>query len=247
MKTNRKTFIKTSALAGLAVITGGIEPLTAAPVSSSSNDLKPSDGKFTLPPLGYAYNSLEPFIDATTMEIHYSKHHQAYVNKLNEALAKEASLQNRTLEDLLKNLSSMPASVKTAIKNHGGGHWNHTFFWKSLKTGTQMGPKFSQLATASFGSIETMKATFEKVAMGVFGSGWVWLILQNGSLKISATANQDNPLMDSAKEPAMMPTPVLGIDLWEHAYYLKHQNRRADYVSGFWNVVNWDEIERVLS
>ncbi|OYU96206.1 MAG: superoxide dismutase [Mn] [Bacteroidetes bacterium B1(2017)] len=246
-KTNRKDFIKTSALLGLGALTFGVnaEPIVAEPTAKEA-DSKPTNGKYELPALGYAYNSLEPFIDAQTMEIHYSKHHQAYINKLNEAMDKEPSLKNKSIEELLLNLASVPASVKGAVRNHGGGHWNHSFFWKSLKTGTSMGSEFTKLATASFGDIENFKTTFEKVSMGVFGSGWVWVILQNKQLKIVTSANQDNPLMDAAAVPEMMPKVILGIDLWEHAYYLKHQNKRIDYVTGFWNVVNWDEIEGLL-
>ncbi len=248
MKTNRKEFIKASALLGLGALTLGVKAQgnLNTEMPEVTDTIKPVNGKFELPPLGYAYNSLEPFIDAMTMEIHYSKHHQAYVNKLNEAIAKEPSLANKSLEDLLMNLSKMPSTAKSAIKNHGGGHWNHSFFWKSLKTGTSMGPKFEKLCIASFGNIETFTSTFEKVSMGVFGSGWTWLILQNGQLKIKTSPNQENPLMDAAAVPEMMPKVILGIDLWEHAYYLKHQNRRAEYLSSFWKVVNWNEIEALL-
>jgi Fe-Mn family superoxide dismutase len=248
---NRKNFLKSSALFGLGTFAfaskaSEIFKQNSPALTFAGDSIKPSNGKFELPPMGYAYNSLEPFIDAQTMEIHYTKHHQAYINKLNEAIEKEASLKGKSLEDLLLNLSQVPESVRPAVRNHGGGHWNHSFFWKSLKTGTTMGPKFKQLATSSFGSVEQFKATFEKLSMGVFGSGWTWMILQNKQLKIKTTANQDNPLMDAAKEPEMMPQVLFGLDLWEHAYYLKHKNKRADYVSDFWSAVNWDEIEALL-
>jgi Fe-Mn family superoxide dismutase len=247
-KIDRKSFLKATALLGIGSIAFGSKAkgIFAEPISTSINGIKPKDGKYELPPLGYAYNSLEPIIDAQTMEIHYTKHHQAYINKLNEAMDKEPSLKSKSLEELLLNLSSMPASVKSVIRNHGGGHWNHSFFWKSLKTGTDMGPNFSRLANLSFGGVEVFKSTFEKIAMGVFGSGWAWVILQNGQLKITTSANQDNPLMDAGAVPEMMPKVILGIDLWEHAYYLKHQNKRVDYVKGFWSAVNWDEIEVLL-
>ncbi len=214
MKTNRKEFIKASALLGLGALTLGVKAQgnLNTEMPEVTDTIKPVNGKFELPPLGYAYNSLEPFIDAMTMEIHYSKHHKASVNKLNEAIAKEPSLANKSLEDLLMNLSKMPSTAKSAIKNHGGGHWNHSFFWKSLKTGTSMGPKFEKLCIASFGNIETFTSTFEKVSMGVFGSGWTWLILQNGQLKIKTSPNQENPLMDAAAVPEMMPKVILGID-----------------------------------
>lgn len=246
MKNSRKTFLKQSALLGLGALSlrAGASSLMSEFTPETAAEITPTGGRYALPPLGYAYNALEPFIDATTMEIHYSKHHQAYVNKLNEAMDKEPALGKRSLEDMLMHLSEMPASVKTVIRNHGGGHWNHTFFWSILKTGTRPGPDFTRLATSSFGSLEIFRSTFEKIAMGVFGSGWAWVILQNGQMRISTTANQDNPLMDAAKVPEMMPKVLLGIDLWEHAYYLKHQNRRADYVGGFWNVINWDEVEK---
>jgi Fe-Mn family superoxide dismutase len=245
---NRKSFLKATALLGFGSVAFGsnANELFAEPMMPSSNDIKPKDGKYELPALGYAYTSLEPIIDAQTMEIHYTKHHQAYINKLNEAMDKEPSLKSKSLEELLLNLNTMPSSVKSVIRNHGGGHWNHSFFWKSLKTGTSMGPSFSKLANSSFGGVEVFKITFEKIAMGVFGSGWAWVILQNGQLKITTSANQDNPLMDAGAVPEMLPKVVLGLDLWEHAYYLKHQNKRADYVKGFWNAVNWDEIEALL-
>lgn len=248
MKTNRKEFIKASTLLGIGSLTLGIDKVfSAEPKTNSVNlELLPSSGKFELAPLPYAYNALEPFIDAQTMEIHYGKHHQAYVNKLNEALVMEPSLQGKSLEELLLNLSNTPEKVRSMVRNHGGGHWNHTFFWKSMKLGTQMGANFTALATKSFGSVEQCKANFEKLATGIFGSGWAWLVLQDGQLKIMTSANQDNPLMDAGKDKNRIPKIILGIDVWEHAYYLKHKNKRADYVSSFWNVVNWDEIEALL-
>ncbi|MCF8253691.1 MAG: superoxide dismutase [Bacteroidia bacterium] len=205
--------------------------------------IDPKDGKFELPPLGYDFNALEPHIDAQTMEIHYTKHHQAYINKLNDAISKEPGLKGRSLEDLLTNNSSLPESVRSAVRNHGGGHWNHSFFWKSMKTGTSMGKDFEKAVLGSFESVAAFKASFEKLATGVFGSGWAWVIMQNGLLKIVTTPNQDNPILDAGKNA---PKVLLGIDVWEHAYYLKHKNKRGDYVSSFWNVVNWDEIEGLL-
>jgi Fe-Mn family superoxide dismutase len=155
-------------------------------------------------------------------------------------------LQGKSLEDLLLGLSAVPEKVRSMVRNHGGGHWNHSFFWKSMKLGTQMGTKFSTLANSSFGSIDQFKVNFEKVSMGVFGSGWAWVVLQDKQLKIMTSANQDNPLMDANKDNKRVPIILFGIDLWEHAYYLKHKNKRADYVSNFWSVVNWDEIEILL-
>lgn len=242
MSLTRKEFVK-SAL-GLCLAGPLINQTTfAQPSPPISNGLTPVNGKYSLPSLGYAYDSLEPYIDAKTMEIHHTKHHQAYINKLNEAMDKEPALQKLSLEDLLLNLSKQPETVKGVIRNHGGGHWNHDFFWKSLKTGTTMGEGFSKLSTASFGSKEAFMATFDKLAMGVFGSGWCWAVLQNNQIKIKTTPNQDNPLMDAGKEPEMMPKILFGIDLWEHAYYLKYQNKRADYVANFWKVINWEVVE----
>ena len=246
LKLNRKKFLKTTTLAGLGVFALGIEAKNVSNTSIYKNDIMPVNGKFELIPLSYSYSALEPFIDAQTMEIHHGKHHQTYVNKLNEALILMPSLQNKSLEDLLLNVSSLPENIRSTVKNHGGGHWNHSFFWKSLKIGTKMGDKFSNLAAKSFGSIEQFKANFEKASMGIFGSGWAWIVEQDGQLKIFTSANQDNPIMDAGKDPNRIPKVLLGIDVWEHAYYLKHKNKRADYVSNFWNVVNWDEIEILL-
>jgi Fe-Mn family superoxide dismutase len=247
-KTTRKNFIKASALIGIGSLTLGAKASSflSEPNLNAPLILPQTDGKFTLPALPYAYNALEPFIDAQTMEIHHTKHHQAYINKLNEAITLESTLQGKSLEDLLLGLSAVPEKVRSMVRNHGGGHWNHSFFWKSMKLGTQMGTKFSTLATSSFGSIDQFKANFEKVSMGVFGSGWAWVVLQDKQLKIMTSANQDNPLMDANKDNKRVPIILFGIDLWEHAYYLKHKNKRADYVSNFWNVVNWDEIEILL-
>ncbi|MCE2740587.1 MAG: superoxide dismutase [Sphingobacteriales bacterium] len=247
-KTSRKNFIKASALVGLGTFAFGIEAKgnNKPTRENQASDILPINGKFELAPLPYPANALEPFIDTQTMEIHHGKHHQAYVNKLNDALVLMPSLQNKSLENLLVNISDLPENIRNTVRNHGGGHWNHTFFWKSLKVGTKMGPKFTDLASKSFGSIEQCKANFEKLSLGIFGSGWAWLIVQDGQLKMVTSANQDNPLMDAGKEPKRMPKVILGIDVWEHAYYLKHKNKRADYVSSFWNVVNWDEIETLL-
>lgn len=253
MKTNRKDFIKSAALIGLGGLSMGLEAKTlfhneavsnsVAPNSIQQNSVAPGMGKFDLPLLGYPYNALEPYIDAKTMEIHHTKHHQAYINKLNEALEKEPTLKTMELEQILKNLALQPDSVRIALRNHGGGHWNHSFFWPLLKTNTAMGARFTKLVNDSFGSAEVFKKDFEKAAMAVFGSGWAWVILQNDKLKIVSTANQDNPLMDASVNPEYKGKPILGIDVWEHAYYLKYQNKRVDYVGAFWNVLNWDQVE----
>jgi len=197
--------------------------------------------KFELPPLRYPHDALEPYIDKTTMEIHHGRHHATYVNNLNAAL--NDNPENKTIEEILKNVSSYPV----AVRNNGGGHFNHTLFWEIMgpsPEGPMGGVPQGELADAinsTFGSFENFKDAFSKAAIGVFGSGWAWLIVQDGKLKITTTPNQDNPLMDVAQERGI---PILGIDVWEHAYYLKYQNRRADYVSAWWNVVNWHEVAR---
>lgn len=194
---------------------------------------------FQLPSLPYAYDALEPFIDSQTMTIHHTKHHQAYITNLNAALEKHPELNSWSLTDLVSRLAEVPEDIRGAIRNHGGGHWNHDLFWQVM--GPQAGgePKGSlgKAIEADFGSFATFKAEFDKSAMGRFGSGWAWLALKGGKLVVVSTANQDNPLSEGLK-------PILGIDVWEHAYYLKYQNRRADYIAAWWNVINWDEVAR---
>jgi Fe-Mn family superoxide dismutase len=194
---------------------------------------------FELAPLPYASDALEPFIDKATMEIHHGKHHQAYVNNLNAAVTGTA-LEGQSLEDLLKNVSKNPP----AVRNNGGGHWNHTFFWKLLKK-NESGKPSGSIAGAidkKFGSFDAFKEEFTKAATTRFGSGWAWLIVDaSGELAVTSTPNQDNPLMDVAEKPGK---PLLGLDVWEHAYYLKYQNKRPDYIAAFWNVVNWDEVNK---
>jgi Fe-Mn family superoxide dismutase len=190
---------------------------------------------FTLPPLPYAYEALEPHIDTKTMQIHHDKHHQAYVDNLNKALAGTPN-EGKSLEDLVK----VAGTLSPAIRNNGGGHWNHSFFWEILAPNAG-GEPTGDLATAittAFGSFDTFKEKFAAAGLARFGSGWAWLISKDGKLEISSTPNQDNPLMDVADVKG---TPVLGVDVWEHAYYLKYQNRRADYLAAFWNVVNWQK------
>lgn len=200
---------------------------------------------FTLPPLPYAPESLEPHIDATTMVIHHDKHHNAYVTNLNTAIASDAALASRSLEDLLKNIHQLPEAVRTAIRNNGGGHWNHSFFWEILSpVETKLSPELEAKIVSDFGSIEAMKEQFSKAAISRFGSGWAWVNkAEDGKLFISSTPNQDNPLMDVAEQKG---TPILGLDVWEHAYYLKYQNRRPDYIGAFWNVVNWNKVSQHL-
>src|SRR5205085_8468686 len=191
---------------------------------------------FTLPALPYAHDALEPHIDTTTMQIHHGKHHQAYVDNLNKAIDGTPN-ENKSLEDLVASAGS----ISPAVRNNGGGHWNHTFFWESLAPnagGTATG-KLAELITSTFGSFDAFKEKFNNAGMTRFGSGWAWLISNNGKLEISSTPNQDNPLMDVAEVKG---TPLLGVDVWEHAYYLKYQNRRAEYLGVFWNVVNWNKV-----
>ena len=191
---------------------------------------------FTLPGLPYDFAALEPSIDARTMEIHHDKHHAAYVNNLNAALEKAPELQSKSLDDLLQHLDSVPESIRTTVRNNGGGHWNHSMFWEimSPKGGGEPSGKLADAIKKSFGDFATFKTQFADAAAKRFGSGWAWLVVKGGQLEITSTANQDSPLSEGA-------TPVLGLDVWEHAYYLKYQNRRADYVGAFWNVVNWSQ------
>lgn len=191
---------------------------------------------FTLAPLPYAYDALEPHIDTETMKIHHDKHHQAYVDNLNKAVAGTEN-ENTSLEDLVKKAGS----ISPAVRNNGGGHWNHTFFWDVLKSNNGNGPsgKLAEAINEAFGSLEAFKEKFEDAGKTRFGSGWAWLIVKDGKLVVTSTANQDNPLMDVADVKG---TPVLGCDVWEHAYYLKYQNKRPDYLKAFWNVVNWDKV-----
>ncbi len=193
-----------------------------------------------LPALSYAYDALEPFIDKETMNIHHTKHHQTYVTKLNEALAAQAELQKKTVEDLVRDLGSVPDAIRTAVRNHGGGHANHSFFWKILKKDVKPSGKIIEAINATFGGQEQFKEKFSAAAAGVFGSGWAWLVASGGKLEIMSTPNQDSPLTQGK-------TPIIGIDVWEHAYYLKYQNRRPEYISAFFNVINWDEVNKMLA
>jgi len=192
-----------------------------------------------VPPLPYAFGALEPHIDAKTMEIHHDKHHAAYVSKLNEALAKHPNLQSKTVEQLLSGLSSLPDDIRGAVNNHGGGHLNHSIFWKNMGPGGSGAPggKLGDAIKSTFGSFDEFKSKFAAAAAGRFGSGWSWLCLDaGGKLIVKDFPNQDNPLTVGLR-------PVLGLDVWEHAYYLKYQNRRPDYIAAWWNVVNWKDVE----
>jgi Fe-Mn family superoxide dismutase len=194
---------------------------------------------FTLPPLPYDFAALEPHIDARTMEIHHGKHHQTYVNNLNAAIEKAPELAKKSLDDLLRTVSSLPEAVRTPIRNNGGGHWNHSMFWQIMaaKAGGEPGGKLGQAITSTFGDFAKFREQFSAAGVGRFGSGWAWLINTGGKLSIISTPNQDNPLMDGQKA-------IMGLDVWEHAYYLKYQNRRPDYIQAWWNVVNWKEIDK---
>jgi superoxide dismutase, Fe-Mn family len=197
---------------------------------------------FTLPPLPYAANALEPHIDAKTMEIHHGKHHQTYVTNLNAAIDKAPDLKGKSIEQLLSGLSGVPEAVRTAVRNNGGGHWNHSLFWELMGPDAGGAPKgkLADAINSAFGDFEKFKEQFAAAAAGRFGSGWVWLLNDGGKLSITSSPNQDNPLMDG-KAPRSV---LLGLDVWEHAYYLNYQNRRPDYVKAWWNVVNWSAVEK---
>ena len=194
-----------------------------------------------LPPLPYGFDALEPHIDAQTMQIHHGKHHATYITNLNTALEKHPDLQAKSVDDLLRDLSRLPEDIRTAVRNNGGGHVNHTMFWQIMgpKAGGAPTGALGDAIKASFGAFDAFKEQFAKAGLGRFGSGWVWLISSGGKLTIESTANQDNPILEGKKA-------VFGLDVWEHAYYLKYQNRRADYIGAWWNVVNWAEVSRRL-
>jgi len=223
----RRNALQKGALAAAAITAGwsGFQP-TSLPAAEA----------FTLPPLPYAFDALEPHIDAQTMQIHHGKHHQAYVTNLNKALAGHAALAGKSAEDLIRNLASIPEEIRKAVQNNGGGHVNHALFWSSLrKDSGQPKAELAKAIEASFGSFDKFKEEFSKAAATIFGSGWAWLSLDAGRLRLEQTPNQDSPLMQGR-------VPLLGLDVWEHAYYLKYQNRRADYIAAFFNVINWDFV-----
>lgn len=192
----------------------------------------------TLAPLPYPSNALEPTIDQQTMEIHHGKHHNAYVTNLNNAIAGNAELEGKSIEDLIKNLDAVPEASRAAVRNNGGGHYNHTLFWNILGPNAGGAPsgKLGEAITSTFGSFDAFKEAVVKAGTTRFGSGWAWLVVKDGKLAVTSTPNQDNPLMDGSG------TPIFGIDVWEHAYYLKYQNKRPDYLAAIWNVVNWDAV-----
>lgn len=199
---------------------------------------------YSLPNLDYAYDALEPHIDARTMEIHHSRHHQAYITNVNNALSGAGITPPAKVEDLIADLSKVPESIRTAVRNNGGGHANHAFFWKIIGPAGSRSPVGASAAAidATFGSLDALKEAFAKAAVTRFGSGWAWLVKKaDGSVAVTSTPNQDSPLMRGVAD--VEGTPILGLDVWEHAYYLKYQNKRPDYVTAFWNVVNWDAVE----
>jgi Fe-Mn family superoxide dismutase len=192
---------------------------------------------YELPPLPYANDALEPHIDARTMEIHHDRHHSGYVTNVNKALEGHQNLASKSIEDLLRDIDSVPDSIKTAVRNNGGGHANHSLFWTIMSPngGGQPGGELANAINAKFGSFDEFKNEFKSAATGRFGSGWAWLVINNGNLEITSTPNQDSPYMEGK-------TPILGLDVWEHAYYLNYQNKRPDYIDAWWNVVNWDAV-----
>lgn len=228
----RRHALKTTALAATAT---AIIPQAIAQTEEMTL-LTTKGFPYTLPPLPYAFDALEPHIDAKTMEIHHDRHHKAYVDNLNKAVA-DSDTGKKSVEDLVKDLNSVPEKIRTAVRNNSGGHYNHSLFWQMMKKGGGGEPKgeLAKSIESSFGNFNTFKEAFAKAGAGQFGSGWAWLVSSQGKLAIEASANQDNPL-SSGKQP------LLGVDVWEHAYYLKYQNKRADYITAWWNVVNWDFV-----
>jgi len=235
---NRRQFVVMGALAAGAAMMPGAAHAAGSPAQ-------------TLPPLPYAFDALEPHFDAQTMEIHHDKHHAVYVAGLNAALGKAPELSGKPLVELLGDLPAVgDESLRTQLRNHGGGHWNHSFFWQTLTPPAKSGEPSEELAVAiqtAFGSMDAFKRSFGEAATKRFGSGWAWLVTSNGKLHITSTPNQDNPLMKGIVPDADLGTPLLGLDVWEHAYYLHYQNRRPDYITAWWNIVNWPEVSRRLT
>jgi superoxide dismutase, Fe-Mn family len=246
---NRRRFLFKSGIVGAGILgaaKAAPELLHAGAAAHSHSNLTLEDKPvpFTVPPLPYSFDALEPYIDAKTMEIHHDKHHGAYVTNVNKALEGNAALQAKSIDDLLKGLDSVPENIRMAVRNNGGGHWNHSLFWPLMKKGGGGEPK-GDLAAAinsAFGSFAGFQEKFTAAGLGRFGSGWAWLVLRNGKLAIDSTPNQDTPYLLAGDGKA-----VLGLDVWEHAYYLKYQNLRGDYIKAWWNVVNWDKAAELFA
>lgn len=237
---NRRKFIySVAAISAVSVI----EPYAKSLINLSNNKNRSeiTMAKFELPALPYAYDALEPYIDKMTMEIHHTKHHNAYVTNLNKAI-EGTEMEGKSLEELMANISKYPA----AVRNNGGGHWNHSLFWTLMKKGGGGEPTgaLADAIISAFGSFSEFKTQFSNAGATRFGSGWAWLVKQNGKLVIGSTPNQDNPLMDVSE---IKGTPILGLDVWEHAYYLKYQNRRPEYIENWWNIINWDKAAELFS
>lgn len=237
---NRRNFITSVATLSLVKV---VEPFSKRIEILSNNLIERSTkmGKYELPALPYAYNALEPYIDEMTMNIHHTKHHQAYINNLNKAI-EGTEMEKMTLEEMFTTVSKLPV----AVRNNGGGHWNHSLFWTLMKPngGGQPSGALLDAINGQFGSFDEFRKKFSDAATGRFGSGWAWLVISDGKLIVTSTPNQDNPLMDVAEVKG---TPILGLDVWEHAYYLKYQNRRPEYIEQWWNVVNWDKVAELFA
>ena len=240
---DRRKFLVSSSIVGAGLFGAGpaapgiLQAARSDSDSYSHHTLEDKPVAFTVPPLPYVFDALEPYIDAKTMEIHHDKHHGAYVTNLNKALEGHPDLQAKSIDDLMKGLDSVPENIRTAVQNNGGGHWNHSLFWQLMKKnggGEPMGD-LANAINSSFGSFVNFKDKLKAAGLARFGSGWVWLILKDGKLGIGSTPNQDTPYMLGAKA-------ILGVDVWEHAYYLKYQNLRGDYLDAWWHVVNWDKV-----
>jgi len=246
---NRRKFLANTGIVGAGLLGGGKAApglLCAGTATNSDSNLTPEEKPvaFSVPPLPYSFDALEPYIDAKTMEIHHDKHHGAYVTNLNKALDGHADLQAKSIDDLLKGLDSIPENIRGPVRNNGGGHWNHSLFWTLMKKGGGGEPKgdLSAAIASAFGSFAGFQEKFAAAGLGRFGSGWAWLVVRDGRLAIDSTPNQDTPYLLAGSSKA-----VLGLDVWEHAYYLKYQNLRADYIKAWWNVVNWDKAAELFN
>jgi len=235
----RTAILQMSAVAGAVLLSEGVRAESAGQAQTAAAPAAPPSGPFTLPALPYAYEALEPSFDAETMHLHHDKHHQAYVNNLNTAAAAHPEIASKTVWELVADLNSVPEAIRTAVRNNGGGHANHSFWWPTLgKGGSAPTGELAKAIDAKFGTLSSFQDKLTDAAMHVFGSGWAWLVkMPDGTVAIESTPNQDSPLTAGHK-------PILGIDVWEHAYYLKYQNKRADYLKAFWNVVNWTEVAK---